>query len=919
MIVVDYVNLCSLIKKAIEKKPDDIEPYRDLFSACREWENVDFDAAHEENRALRPLLDVTMKRAAYKEDFNTAEMFRDQLFKSMLFGAPHFFDDYLQAVEFNRPYAKKFYLPRRHYLLRYVEAYQEILDGKLDFLSISMVKRGGKAVTLDTPIPTPYGFKTMGEIQVGDIVIGKDGKPTKVTDVFPQGKVPVYEVKFTDGAVVKTCGNHLWKVKYHKVNTSSRRYPYFEKIMTTKEMLDIGVKHGNGKSRHNIFAVEYCEPIEFTPQKVDIDPYVLGVLIGDGALTENCISITKFDNEIMQTVSERLPEGDIIYCQNTERGRWVIKSAKRKYNEKGYLLPTETRKILDKYDLFGKKSCEKHVPEEYLFNSAEVRFEILAGLLDTDGSADTKTVEYSTSSPYLRDDVMFLVRSLGGKCNCSERMGRYVKDGARIETRVAYRICIQFPCGVNPFKLKRKASRYMPKREKLYHYIENITPCGEEEAQCIRVDNKDHLFLVGNYFIPTHNSQLGLNFVNMISGLYPDKSTLMEGSGDALVNSFYQGCLEYVRQPSEYNFYDIFPDSKLVQTNADTKIFNLVSPKRFPTVMCRSIDSTQVGLSEATNLLYLDDCVQGREEAKNRQRLDDKWEVISGDILGRAIEGTPIVICGTRYSLYDPIGRLQEAMREQNKRMKIIETPALDPITDESNFEYIRDGKKVFTTQYFRDQRDMLSAEQFESEFQQQPFEAKGLLFPEKDLNYYYSLPIDKDPDAVIAVCDTAEKGSDFCSMPIAAIYGDEIYIIDVVFDDSPPTITKPQCAKAIQDNKVSSCMFESNNAGEYFARDVDDILKASGYSCAIKRKRTISNKQTRIEFASTNIIKHFWFKDKSLCERNSQYAFFMKQVTTYTRSGKVAHDDAPDSLSLLENEIRGLVNQKIEIFARPF
>ena len=911
--------LISAIKRTIEKHPDDIEGYRDLFSLCRELEKEDFELAHRENRALRPLLDAGVKRAAYKSDFNNAEMFRDQYFKSLLFGAPHYFDDYLQAVEFNRPYAKKFYLPRRHYLLRYVSAYQEILDGKLDFLSISMCKRSGKAVTLDTLIPTPDGFKTMGEIQVGDVVIGKDGKPTTVTDVFPQGEVPVYEVKFTDGAIVKTCGEHLWKVKYHKVNTSSKRYPYFEKIMTTKEMFDTGVKHGKGKGRHNIFSVEYCEPIEFTPQKVDIDPYVLGVLIGDGALSDKTISITKFDTEIMQTVSERLPEGDIIYCQNVERGRWVIKSRERKYNEKGYLLPTETRNILARYDLFGKKSYEKHIPKEYLYNSAKVRFEILAGLLDTDGSAGQKNVDYTTTSPYLRDDVMFLVRSLGGKCNCTERMGRYIKDGVRKETRMSYRICIQFPCGINPFKLERKASRYMPKREKLYHYIESITPCGEEEAQCIRVDNEEHLFLVGNYFIPTHNSQLGLNFVNMISGKNPDKSTLMEGSGDALVNSFYQGCLEYVRQPSEYNYYDIFPESKLVQTNADTKIFNLVSPKRFPTVMCRSIDSTQVGLSEATNLLYLDDCVQGREEAKNRQRLDDKWEVRSGDIIGRAIEGTPIVICGTRYSLYDPIGRLQDAMREQNKRMRIIETPALDPITDESNFEYEREGKKVFTTQYFRDQRNMLSAEQFESEFQQQPFEAKGLLFPEASLNRFFELPIDRDPDAIMCVCDTAEKGSDFCSMPVAAIYGDEVYIIDVVFDDSPPNVTKPQVAKCIMNNDVTRGTFESNNAGEYYARDVQEILDKHHYKCAIKTKRTISNKQTRIEMASDNILKYFYFLDKSKYAPNSQYAFFIKQIITYTRSGKVLHDDAPDSLSLLENELRSLAGNKIEIFDRPF
>lgn len=553
----DYSKMKSSIDRAILKSPLDVAAYDDKFALCRDYEGAEFRLAHEWNQALQEEIRAGLKRAVDTRDFKTAEEFDNLLFRSLLFCAPHYFDAYLQAVEYGKPLDKKFYLPRRHYLRRYVEGYQEVLEGKLDFLSISMPKRCGK-------------------------------------------------------------------------------------------------------------------------------------------------------------------------------------------------------------------------------------------------------------------------------------------------------------------------------------------------------------------------SQLGINFTNMLSGKFPDRSTLMEGTGDDLVQSFYKGCLEYIQQPNDYHFYDIFPESKLVQTNADTKVINLLHKSRFPTVMCRSIDARQVGLSEATNLLYLDDCVEGREEAKNRQRLDDKWEVISGDIIGRAIEGTPIVICGTRYSLYDPIGHLQEEMRKQGKRCKIIETPALDPVTDESNFEYIREGRKVFTTQYFRDQREMLSAEQFESEFQQQPFEAKGILFPEASLNRYFELPVDREPDSIIAVCDTADKGADYCSMPIAAVYGDEVYIVDVVFDDSPPEVTKPECAKALMDNLVVAGTFESNNAGTYFARDVQQILTDRKYVCNIRTKRTISNKQTRIEFASDNIIKHFYFKDPSLYARNSQYAMFMKQVTTYTRSGKVPHDDAPDSLSLLENELRGLVGAKVEVFKRP-
>ena len=449
---------------------------------------------------------------------------------------------------------------------------------------------------------------------------------------------------------------------------------------------------------------------------------------------------------------------------------------------------------------------------------------------------------------------------------------------------------------------------YLPRRRYLKRVIDHYQMVADGELDLLTIS------------LPKRcgKSQTGINFVNFLSGRQPDKSTLMEGTGDDLVKSFYNGCLEYLQLPTEYRFYDVFPEAKLVQTSADSKIINLHKRSRFPTIMCRSIDSRQVGLSEATNLLYMDDCVEGREEAKNRQRLDDKWEVISGDIMGRAIEGTPMVFCGTRYSIYDPIGRVQEFAKTQNWRWKALEIPALDE-NDESNYEFEKDGVKIFTSDYFKQQRDLLSSEQWESEFQQQPFEAKGLLFNKDELNYFYELPPDKDPDSIIAVADTAEKGSDSTAMPIAYLYGDDVYIVDVVFDNSAPEHTKPECANMLMKYKVVTATFESNSAGEYFARDVNELCLRNGFRTNIRTKRTISNKMTRMEMASDGIKKNFFFRHPSTVKKGSQYYEFMKEVTTITRTGKVAHDDAPDSLSLLENEIRNLNRGKVEILERLF
>lgn len=416
-------------------------------------------------------------------------------------------------------------------------------------------------------------------------------------------------------------------------------------------------------------------------------------------------------------------------------------------------------------------------------------------------------------------------------------------------------------------------------------------------------------------------SQTEINFVNFLSGRRPNGSSLIEGSGDALVESFYKGCTEYLNKDSDYSYYEIFPKCKVVQTNAKMHTLNLNEESRFPTLMCRSIDATQVGLSEATNVMVLDDCIEGREEALNRARLDAKWDVVNGDVLGRALEGTPIVASGTRYSLYDIIGRLKEKGEASGWRMMSIEYPALDLETDESNYEYYNPKleRKIFTTDFFRQQRATLTKEQWESEFQQQPFEAKGLLFPEDDLNRYMELPVDVDPDYVMAVCDTAEGKGDSVAFPIGYVYGEDVYIEDVVFDDATPEHTKAEVASKIIEHKVGSATFESNSAGTYYARDVDEMVKKLGGKCSIKTKRTISNKETRIELASANILHHFYFKDKSKYAPNSQYGNFMREVTGYTRLGKVKHDDAPDSLSLFENEMRVVLVPTLEVKKRYF
>lgn len=420
----------------------------------------------------------------------------------------------------------------------------------------------------------------------------------------------------------------------------------------------------------------------------------------------------------------------------------------------------------------------------------------------------------------------------------------------------------------------------------------------------------------------------GLKLAEMMGGRDPDGSIFGVGKGEGLVKRFYGGLLQDFETEQTYKrFLNVFPEATKIgekdYKSAENLSIDLKSKNIFPTFTCRPIDGAIVGCTEANVLVYIDDCVKNHEEARNRDRLEFLCEKVTDDVLGRRLEGTPIIIQGTKYSLYDPITALQNKADELEWRWKEVAIPALDPITDESNWEIYRKDKKglrkIFTTVYYQKERKLVSEETWAAEFQQEPFEAKGRMFAENELNYFEELPVDREPDAIMAACDSADKGEDSCSMPIGYVYGNEVYIVDVVFDNAGTQFTKPECANMLIKHNVKTVTFESNSAGEYFGRDVMDIVKKQGGRCSARFKFNCSNKITRMENARDNIIRDYYFRDFKKMDRQSQYYKFMKELTTMTRSGKVKHDDAPDSVALFENEMRSGTQAKVEAAVNPF
>lgn len=447
---------------------------------------------------------------------------------------------------------------------------------------------------------------------------------------------------------------------------------------------------------------------------------------------------------------------------------------------------------------------------------------------------------------------------------------------------------------------------YAPRRKQLKRIVDGFQDVADGKIDLLTVSQPKR----------TGKTTLGLMFVIWRAGMKPDKSCFLVGRGDALAKSFYDGCLTFLQDKATYNYWDVFPGQNIAATNAEQRTIDITTRHRFSSIMCRSIDSQVTGLSEAANILYMDDCCIGADEARNKDRLDALWDKIRSDVLGRRLEGVPIIAQGTRFSIYDPIGHLQDIAPQMGWRTKIVEVPALDYSTDESNFHY-KYGMG-FSTEYYRNERKLVTDLQWESEFQQRPIEEKGVVFGKNDLQYYDKLP-DLDWDAIVAVADPSEGKGDYTCMPVGFVSGTEVYIEDVVFSQALPEVNAPKCGAMCVKHGVKICQVESNANGLLFAEKVESQINGMGGRTSVRTKRTTANKQTKIIVASDNIRNHFWFRNPNYLDNGSEYAQFLRNLWSYSQVSKNQHDDAPDAVAMLENMVGALTAGKVQVFKRPF
>lgn len=397
-------------------------------------------------------------------------------------------------------------------------------------------------------------------------------------------------------------------------------------------------------------------------------------------------------------------------------------------------------------------------------------------------------------------------------------------------------------------------------------------------------------------------TSLGLFFISWMAGKYPDEHIFAAGYASGLVGTFYNGVMDFI-DSSEYRFYDIFPELLgNFSKSAENRTIDLWKDDRYKTITFRSIDGQITGALEASSLLYLDDMCSGIEEAMNIDRLDKLWSKVSVDLMQRRVRNprsgrsAPILAIGTIWSIHDPICRLKERYKD-DPRFRERVMPALS-VELKSNFDY--DYGVGFTTEMYLELKAGMDEVSWECVYQQNPMERDGLLFPNSELKRFTQVP-NSPPDMVIAFCDVAFGGDDFLSFPIAAYWGDDGYIIDVVFRKKARyQITEPMVAGKIVSNGVQNAEFESNNGGEFYAKDVDDMVKnGSTHRCNITTSLA-GNKKSKLAriIQYQGDIKNLYFRDPSSYKPDSEYGLFMTNLTTFVQTGSSLNDDAPDSLA---------------------
>lgn len=436
------------------------------------------------------------------------------------------------------------------------------------------------------------------------------------------------------------------------------------------------------------------------------------------------------------------------------------------------------------------------------------------------------------------------------------------------------------------------------------------------------VDDKlDELFL--SQPPRTGKTSLLMFFVTWIIGRDSERSNLYSAYSDTITSAFYSGVLEVLNDPTTYLWHDVFPKSKIVSTNSKNETINIDRNKRYASLTCRSLYGTLNGSCDADGMLISDDLLSGIEEALNKERMITAWGKVDNNLLPRAKESAKILWCGTRWSMTDPIGlRIDTVMNNdkfKNRRVKIVNIPALNE-NDETNFDYMYGVG--FSTEFYHQRRASFERNNdtasWLAQYMGEPIERDGAVFSPNDFRYYNGVLPNGDPDRVFTAVDPAWGGGDFVAAPIICKYGNDLYVIDVVYDNSDKRVTQRLVADKVVEHNVAAVQVEATKTTEEYANGIEAILSEYGRKVNLTTKtatQTKGGKQQRIFDKAPDIRERMIFLENG--KRSKAYQLFMQNVFSFKMVGKNKNDDAPDSLCMAiemdqATSVRPLIMQRL-------
>lgn len=455
------------------------------------------------------------------------------------------------------------------------------------------------------------------------------------------------------------------------------------------------------------------------------------------------------------------------------------------------------------------------------------------------------------------------------------------------------------------FERDPKKKFYPPRRKRLRALVRKLQALTDDELDLLSIS------------LPpgTGKTTLAIFYLTWLAGRNPDEPILTGSHSNSFIRGTYDECLRLMSPTEEYLWKDVFPGVAVVNTNAKDCRIDLGRKKRFETLQFTSIGTGNAGLYRAVQLLYCDDLVSGLEVALSIDRLDKLWDTYTTDLRQRKLgDHCKELHIATRWSVHDVIGHLED-IYGNDERAAFVTIPALDE-NDESNFDY-KYGVG-FNTEFYHAQRDIMDEVNWKALYMNEPVERHGLLFHADQMQRYFELP-DEEPDAVWSVCDTKDRGSDYCVMPIAYQYGDRFYIEDVICDNGTPDVIDVRLAEKLVQHKVKISQFESNSAGGRTAQAVQQKVWDKGGSTKIITKYTVQNKMAKILAESPFVKDHFLFKDDTVITHDKEYRNFLSMLFNFSLEGKNKHDDVPDACAMLSDFVQGASGAKVEAFRRPF